>query len=113
VNTPIAYAMHLQPGESRRKILCLDCCGGEAPKSAREVFDTHRDRARFGVPSGEVVCHKCGERLDGAALLRVYASETSVLRFALDHALASISEAHPDDRARLQALITRLEGASV
>jgi len=37
--------------------------------------------------------------------------EVAVLRYALDHALASISEAHPEDRAQLKALIERLEKA--
>lgn len=43
--------------------------------------------------------------------LRVKPEEMAVLRFALDHALASISEAHPEDRAALQALIERLAAA--
>jgi len=44
--------------------------------------------------------------------LPIKPEEVAVLRYALDHALSSISEAHPDDRAQLQALIARLEAAS-
>jgi len=47
-----------------------------------------------------------------AILLRVKLSEIPDLRFALDHGLESISEAHPDDRAVLKALIARLEAAA-
>jgi len=43
--------------------------------------------------------------------LSVKPEEVAVLRYALDHALASISEAHPEDRAQLKALIERLEKA--
>jgi uncharacterized protein involved in exopolysaccharide biosynthesis len=43
--------------------------------------------------------------------LPVREDEVAVLRFALDHALSSISEAHPEDRAQLKALIERLEAA--
>ncbi len=43
--------------------------------------------------------------------LPVKPEEVAVLRFALDHALSSISEAHAEDRAQLRALIERLEGA--
>jgi len=43
--------------------------------------------------------------------LPVEPEEVPVLRFALDHALSSISEAHPEDRAQLKALIERLEAA--
>lgn len=46
-----------------------------------------------------------------AILLRVKPDEDPVLRYALDHALASISDAHPEDRAALKALIARLESA--
>jgi len=46
-----------------------------------------------------------------AVLLRVQPDEVAVLRFALDHALSSTSEAHPQDRVQLQALIERLEAA--
>lgn len=41
--------------------------------------------------------------------LRVKPDEVPVLRYALDHALSSISEAHPEDRAQIKALIERLE----
>lgn len=41
--------------------------------------------------------------------LPVRRDEIPVLRFALDHALSSISEAHAEDRAQLKALIERLE----
>ena len=44
--------------------------------------------------------------------LPIKPEEVAVLRYALDHALSSISEAHPDDRAQLQALIEQLEAAS-
>ena len=44
-------------------------------------------------------------------LLGVKPDEVALLRFALDHAQNSISEAHPDERAMLQALIDRLEAA--
>ena len=112
MSNAIAYAFRLGIGETHRKVLCLECCGGEPPTMAREVHDTDRDRARFGVPSDDqrvIVCHECGERLDGGVFLRVNASEIPVLRYALDHALSSISEAHPQDRAMLQALIEKLE----
>ena len=39
--------------------------------------------------------------------LTVRRDEVAILRFAL----SSISEAHPEDRAQLQALIERLEAA--
>ena len=41
--------------------------------------------------------------------LIIHHDEVAVLRFALDHALSSTSEAHPKDRAQLLALIERLE----
>jgi hypothetical protein len=44
--------------------------------------------------------------------LAIQHDEVPVLRFALDHALSSISEAHAEDRAQLQALIRRLAEAS-
>lgn len=43
--------------------------------------------------------------------LPVKIEEIPVLRFALDQALHEISEAHPEDRAELHALIERLEAA--
>lgn len=43
--------------------------------------------------------------------LAVRSGEIAVLRFALDHALSSTSEAHAADRAQLAALIERLEAA--
>jgi len=43
--------------------------------------------------------------------LKIKPEEVAVLRFALDHALSSISEAHPEDRALLLALVERLESA--
>ena len=43
--------------------------------------------------------------------LPVKPEEVATLRFALDHALSSISEAHPEDRAQLKALVARLEAA--
>jgi len=43
--------------------------------------------------------------------LPVKREEAALLRFALDHALSSISEAHAEDRAQLKALIERLETA--
>jgi len=46
-----------------------------------------------------------------AILLRVKRDEVAVLRFALDHAFSSTSEAHPQDRAQLKGLIERLEAA--
>lgn len=64
MSTAIAYAFPLGIGEAGRKVLCLQCCGGEPPMTAREVHDTDGDRARFGVDGGVVVCHECGERLD-------------------------------------------------
>jgi len=47
-----------------------------------------------------------------AVLLHIKKDEVPVLRFALDHALSSISEAHAEDRAQLKALIDRLEAAA-
>ena len=44
-----------------------------------------------------------------AVTLIIQHDEVAVLRFALDHALSSTSEAHPKDRAQLLALIERLE----
>jgi len=44
--------------------------------------------------------------------LQVFPEEVALLRFALHHALSSTSEAHPDERAVLMALIERLEGAA-
>ena len=44
-------------------------------------------------------------------VLMVLPEERFVLRFALDHALSSTSEAHPTDIAQLKALIARLEEA--
>jgi len=44
--------------------------------------------------------------------LAIKPEEVPVLRFALDNALSSISEAHPEDRAQLRALIERLEAAT-
>lgn len=44
--------------------------------------------------------------------LAIQHDEVPVLRFALDHALASISEAHAEDRAQLATLIRRLEEAT-
>jgi hypothetical protein len=44
-------------------------------------------------------------------LLPVNPEEVPVLVFALEHALWAISEAHPKDRAQLQALIERLDAA--
>jgi hypothetical protein len=41
--------------------------------------------------------------------LPVLPEEVALLRFALVHALGSISEAHPEDHAMLKALIERLE----
>jgi len=43
--------------------------------------------------------------------LPVRRDEIAILRFALDHALSSISEAHAEDRAQIKALIERLEAA--
>ena len=57
---------------------------------------------------------QAARELEGAAAmvsLLVRPGEIPVLRFALDHALSSISEAHSEDRAKLQALIERLEAA--
>jgi len=45
------------------------------------------------------------------ALLAVNKDEVPHLRFALDHALTSISEAHPEDRAHLKALLGKLDAA--
>ena len=42
---------------------------------------------------------------------RLNPEEVPVLRFALEHALSAISEAHAEDRAQLKALIERLEAA--
>jgi len=44
-------------------------------------------------------------------LLRIQPDEASTLRYALDHGLSSISDAHPADRATLKGLIERLEAA--
>ena len=43
--------------------------------------------------------------------LPVKPEEVAVLRFALDHAVSSTSEAHAEDLAQLRALIARLEAA--
>jgi hypothetical protein len=80
---------------------------------AEEVYDTDAHRERFGVPSDDervIVCHECGERLDASVFhLPIKPDEVAVLRFALDPALSSTSEAHPKNRAQLQALIERLD----
>lgn len=63
--TPIAYAFKRRHGPHR--VLCLPCCGGEAPSLALEIHDNDDDRGNYGVPSGDlrvIVCHECGERLD-------------------------------------------------
>jgi hypothetical protein len=46
-----------------------------------------------------------------AVALTVKVDEIPMLRFALDHAKSSISDAHPEDHAQLDALIARLEEA--
>src|SRR5262249_27278055 len=110
----IAYAFRLGVGDTQRRVLCPDCCGDDAPLVAREVRDTDGDRERFGVPTDDgraIICHECGERLDGCVFLRVDPAEIAVLRFALDHAVSSTSEAHAEDLAQLRALIARLEAA--
>ena len=43
--------------------------------------------------------------------LRINLDEVPMLRYALEHALSSISEAHQEDRAQLKAFIARLEKA--
>ncbi len=108
---PIAYAFKRRHGSHR--VLCLACSGSVSDLSL-EVYDTAGDRAQYGCPSDAgrvIVCHECGERMDGGVLLPVKPEEIPVLRFALEHALSSISEAHAEDRAQLAALIERLEGA--
>jgi hypothetical protein len=52
-----------------------------------------------------------GSVMKNAIHFPVRRDELPILRFALDHALSSISEAHPEDRAQLKALIERLEAA--
>ncbi len=107
--TLIGYAFKRRHGPHR--VLCL-ACSCAVSDLALEVYDTDSDRAQYGCPSDAgrvIVCHECGERMDGGVLLRVMPEEVAVLRFALDHALSSISEAHAEDRVQLQTLIERLE----
>ena len=67
MSQPIAYAFKRRHGPHR--VLCPACCGGDvAPSLALEVYDTDDDRSQFGCPSDDervIVCHECGERLDG------------------------------------------------
>ena len=43
--------------------------------------------------------------------LTINADEVALLRHALDHAIFTTSERHPEYRARLQALVERLNAA--
>ncbi len=96
---------------------------GLTPDRARAVLDARMgrhmaDQRQDGESGKELVerlLTKRGWGRDIRAAIRrevtlaIQHDEVAVLRFALDHALASISEAHAEDRAQLQALIERLE----
>lgn len=103
---------------------------------ARDVLDSRigrhmADQRGSGEGAGDLVARLCARRswerdirrtireLRGEPepksapriRLPVEPDEVPVLTFALEHALWSISEAHPEDRAKLKALLERLEAA--
>jgi hypothetical protein len=98
---------------------------GLTPDQARAVLDArigrHMADQRRDDESGKELVERLlanrGWARDIRAAIRrevtlaVQHEEVPVLRFALDHALSSISEAHAEDRAQLRALIERLEAA--
>jgi len=95
---------------------------------ARDLLDSSlgrhiADQRRDGESGADLVTRLAAQRGWAAGIRRaaglpkapapiklvIERDEVPVLRFALDHALSSISEAHAEDRAQLKALITRLE----
>ncbi len=83
----------------------------------RHIADQRRDGESGKELVERLLANRAWARDIRAAIRRevtlaIQRDEVAVLRFALDHALSSISEAHAEDRAQLQALIRRLEEAA-
>ncbi len=95
------------------------------PDQARAVLDApigrHMADQRRGGESGKDLVERLlasrGWARDIRAAIRrevtlaIQRDEVPVLRFVLDHAPSSISEAHAEDRAQIRALIERPETA--
>jgi hypothetical protein len=107
VSNPIAYAFKRRSG--RHVVQCAAC--SQVEPAELNVHDTDEHRTRYGDGCA-ITCQTCGKRLDGDVELRIKPEEIPVLRYALEHALSSISEAHAEDRAQLRVLIERLEAAT-